>query len=665
MSKYKNSSKKHAPHPRSAISTLSGFRLQVLAGAAIIAVAALLAYFPSLSGGFIWDDNDLYLTENPIIKVPNGLFRFWCTTEPFDYYPVSNSTLWIEWRLWEVNSTGYHLTNLIFHVAETLLIWIILRRLFIPGAFLAAVIFALHPVNVESVAWISQRKEMLAMLFFLLSILWYLKYLELARRPIFDWYPLAAKPSIFHYPLRTFSSFILHPSSFYFWYWLSLASFAMAMLSKGSVAILPMLLLGVALWLRCLTRQDLLRIMPFFAIALPLTVVNVWFQRHGSGEIIRSADFTQRLLGAGGVVWFYLYKAIFPINLLFIYEQWDIKAGNPLWWLPLLAVLAVTALLCWHRKKSSRPLLFAWGFFCIALLPVLGFTDIYFMKYSLVSDHYQHIAIIGVIALAAACFYTWRNRSQGAARRAKTGVAVMAAGILLFLTWRQSGLYLDETTLFQATLKKNPECWMAYNNLGRLLLNFGRLQEARPLIERSLAINPNNDHAHNNMAIILMETGQPEEAIKHCQEAMRIDPKYSGTYNNLGMALLTLDKLPESIENFELALKLNPNNAMFHNNFANALLKAGRTGNAIDQYKKALQLRPDFTEACCNLAAAYAKMDQSREAIAEAQKALELARNKGQTAIYKKMESWLNSYRSRLPNLPGKPPNSESKPPLP
>ncbi len=147
----------------------------MLAGVAIIVVAAFLAYFPSLSGGFIWDDKDLYLTENPIIKASDGLFRFWCTTEPWDYYPVSNTSLWIEWRLWEMNSTGYHLTNLILHIAEALLIWIILRKLSIPGGFLAAIIFALHPVNVESVAWISQRKDMLAVLFFLLSILWYLK----------------------------------------------------------------------------------------------------------------------------------------------------------------------------------------------------------------------------------------------------------------------------------------------------------------------------------------------------------------------------------------------------------------------------------------------------------------------------------------------------------
>ena len=219
------------------------------------------------------------------------------------------------------------------HIVEALLIWIILRKLSIPGAFLAAMIFAVHPVNVESVAWIAQRKNMMAMLFFLLSILWYLK----AGMPTAS---VGMAPARSHggpwEREQTFSSFILHPSSFHFWYWLSLAAFVLAMLSKGSVAVLPVLLLGIVWWLRPLTRRDLLRIAPFFLIAVVLTGVNMWFQTHGTEIVIRTAGFTERLLGAGGVVWFYLYKALLPLDLAFIYPQWHIEAGNPLWWLPLV-----------------------------------------------------------------------------------------------------------------------------------------------------------------------------------------------------------------------------------------------------------------------------------------------------------------------------------------
>ncbi len=363
----KNSFDEHVIQVRVRTSVSQSLTLRILAGVAIIIVVAFLAYFPSLSGGFIWDDKDIFLENNIIVKASDGLYRFWCTTEAADYWPVTNSTFWIEWRLWEMNSTGYHLTNLILHIAEALLIWIILRKLSIPGGFLAALIFALHPVNVESVAWIAQRKDILAVLFFLLSILWYMKFDELARRPCSALYPLAAELSTVYRPLSALSSFILYPSSFHLWYWMSFLAFVLAMLSKGSVAILPVLLLGIVWWLRPLTKQDLLRILPFLAVAVTLTVVNVWFQRHGSEAIIRSADFAQRLLGAGGVVWFYLYKALLPLNLLFIYPQWHIEPSNPLWWLPLLTALAVTAMLWKYRNSWGRSLLFAWAFFCVAL----------------------------------------------------------------------------------------------------------------------------------------------------------------------------------------------------------------------------------------------------------------------------------------------------------
>ena len=220
--------------------------LSVLAGVAIIVLAAFLAYLPSINGGFVLDD-DLLVTENNLIQTPDGLRKLWCTTESVEYYPVTNSTFWIEWRLWGMNPTGYHVINLILHIVETLLIWVILRKLSIPGAFLAAMIFAVHPVNVESVAWIAQRKNVMAMLFFLLSILWYLK----ADMPTAS---VGMAPVHSHGGPwerdKTFSSFILHPSSFHFWYWLSLAAFVLAMLSKGSAAVLPVLLLGILWWLR-------------------------------------------------------------------------------------------------------------------------------------------------------------------------------------------------------------------------------------------------------------------------------------------------------------------------------------------------------------------------------------------------------------------------------
>ena len=310
-------------------------------------------------------------------------------------------------------------------------------------------IFALHPVNVESVAWIAQRKNMMSMLFFLLSILWYLKtgmYTAIAgmapARSHGEPWDLDKIPS----PLSTLHSPL--------WYWLSLAAFMLAMLGKGSVAVLPVLLLGILWWLRSLTRRDLLRITPFFLLAVVLTGVNIWFQTHGEHIEIRNAGFAERLLGAGGVPWFYLYKALLPFDLVFIYPPWHIEIGDLLWWLPLLAALIVTAVLWRYRNGWSRPLLFAWGFFCVSLLPVLGFADVGFMKYSLVADHFQHIAIIGLIALAAAGWSLWHERVRNTTHRAPTAVAVVAMGALAFLTWRQTMLYATKLCCTNARCKK-------------------------------------------------------------------------------------------------------------------------------------------------------------------------------------------------------------------
>ncbi|MGD0384333.1 MAG: hypothetical protein ABSA77_12485, partial [Thermoguttaceae bacterium] len=264
----------------------AALRLRVPAGVAIIVVAVLFAYCPSINGGFVLDDDRL-LTDNALIKAPDGLNRFWCTTKPDDYWPVTYTALWVEWRLWAIQPTGYHVTNLILHVVEALLIWVILRKLSIPGAFLAAMIFAIHPVNVESVAWIAQRKNTMAMLFFLLSILWYIKAAmstaSAAPAPAsVGMAPATARShggpwerDTAHCPPSTAHCFP--------WYWLSLAAFVLAMLGKGSAMVLPVLLLGIIWWLRPLTRRDLVRTVPFFLVALILAVVNVWFQTHGSG----------------------------------------------------------------------------------------------------------------------------------------------------------------------------------------------------------------------------------------------------------------------------------------------------------------------------------------------------------------------------------------------
>ncbi|MGD0653496.1 MAG: tetratricopeptide repeat protein [Thermoguttaceae bacterium] len=625
MLKRKRSSDKYVSQALSSAFIPAALHLRAPAGVALFVVAVFFAYRPSINGGFILDDDRL-LTDNALIKAPDGLYRFWCTTKSDDYWPVTYTALWVEWRLWAMYPTGYHVTNLILHIAEALLIWIILRKLSIPGAFLAAMIFAVHPVNVESVAWIAQRKNTMAMLFFLLSILWYIK----AAMPTAsaDMAPVRSHGGPWERDKNHSLLSTLHSP---LWYWLSLTAFVLAMLGKGSAVVLPVLLLGIIWWLRPLTRRDLVRTAPFFLVAAVLSMVNVWFQTHGSGEVLRIASFLERVLGAGGVLWFYLYKAIFPIDLAFVYPQWHIAAGNPLWWLPLLASLMVTAVLWRYKATWSRPFLFAWVFFCVALLPVMGFTDVGFMKYSLVADHYQHIAIIGMIALVSAGWSAWHRLACSGMPWLATLIAVAAAVAFTFLTYRQNEIYRDAVTLYQAALEKNPGFWMGRGNLASVLYKAGRTEDAVEQYEKAVALNPDYFEAHNNLGAILVQIGRPEQAIEHCMKVVLLKPNYAEPHYNLG----------------------------------NAYKAAGLYPHAIEAYGQALHLKPDLIEAYFNLALVYAEIHKSSEAIDAGQKALELARSKNQTAMAKKIEDWLNNYRASLLDNPNMPSSSQTAPPLP
>jgi protein O-mannosyl-transferase len=609
MSNRKKSSHKHDSEAVSGADVTSALPYAVLAGILLISAAVSIAYFPSLSGGFVLDD-DILMTENKLVKPATGLYQIWSTTEPIDYWPVTNTTFWIEWRLWGMHPTGYHVTNLILHVSEALLVWLILRKLSIPGAFLAALIFALHPVNVESAAWIASRKNLMAILFFLLSILWYIRFDGLAHLR------LAAKQSTAHCPPSTAHCFL--------WYWLSLASFLLAMLSKGSAAILPVLLLGIIWWLRPLTRRDLLLSIPFFLIALALVAVNMSFQTRSVVEPFRTAGITERLLGAGSVVWFYLYKALLPVDLAFIYPQWRIASGNLLWWLPLSAALALTAVLWRYRKSWSRPLLFAWGFFCVALLPVMGFTDVGFMQYSLVADRYQHIPLIGIIALTSASWSAWHLRMRESLRWLTLALAVATAGTLGFLSWRQSGLYRDDITLYYAILDKNPNCWMAHNNLGGALIELDRPLEAIDHCRQAIKLKPDHAKAFNNLAIALVKTGRAQEAIEQYRQAISLKPDYTDAYNNLGSALVGMGRFQEAIDYCKQSLLIDPDSVEAHNNLGNAFQSIGQYQQAIEYYKTAISLDQKFFRAYINLGSALNKTGRIPEAIENYEKAISL-----------------------------------------
>ena len=523
--------------------------------AGLLVAVALIAYSPVLHSGFVWDD-DVALTKNPLVQAPDGLYRAWCTTDAPDYWPVTLTTFWLEWRVWGANPLGYHLVNLALHAAEVLLFWRILVRLRIPGAWLGALLFAVHPVNVESVAWVTQRKNLMAMLFYLASLWAFLRggwAEEGGRRPG--------------------------------WYAASLAAFVLAMLSKGSVAILPLVLLGIVAWRRRLAARDALWAGPFFLAAGALTVVNVWFQAHhlAAAEVIRHATPLERLLGAGAVVWFYLSKAVLPLNLVFFYPLWHVDAGRALWYLPLLAALGATGWL-WRR---SRPAFFAWLYFGAALVPVMGFTDVYYMKFSLVADHYAHLALLGVAALGGYGLSRWRARDP----RADAFAAALVAS-LAFLTCRQCLAYASAESLARETIRRNPEAWLAHDNLGVALGQDNRLPEAEAEFREAIRLKPDWAEARSNLGVMLVREQRVDEGIAQYEEALRLEPGTFIAHLNLGSLLLFRHRDEEAVRHLAAALALKPDFAPAHLLLGRALAEEGRRAEAAAEIEAYLKLKP-------------------------------------------------------------------------
>ena len=488
---------------------------------------------------------------------------------------------WLEWRLWANNPLGYHLVNVLLHALSAVLLWRVLLRLNIPGALLAAALFALHPVNVESVAWISEGKNTLCMFFYVGTLLSWLKFEDSGRRR---------------------------------WYGLALAGFALALFSKTAVAPLPLVLLGMAWWRRGVVGwKDVRRVVPFFVIVAALCPVTVWFHYHRAigHVVVRTDGFWSRLAGAGWAVWFYLYKAVLPVNLAFVYPRWQIDARNVLTYIPLV-LLAAAFVLCWRcRRRWGKGLFFGLAYFVVMLLPILGFLNIYFMRYSLVADHWQYFAIIGPIALVTAII-----------RRPVVAAALLLA--LGALTWKQCGTYANAETLWRTTLRRNPNCWMAHSNLGDVFSQQGRMDEAVTHLQRALELKPDLTEAHNNLGIALRQEGKVDEAIAQYQQALEIKPDYAEARFNLGNVLLQKGRVDEAITHYQQALEIKPDYAEAHNNLGNALMQKGRVDEAIAHYQKALQLEPADPWVQNNLAWLLATCPEA--SLRDGDKAVELAR---------------------------------------
>jgi tetratricopeptide (TPR) repeat protein len=560
-------------------------------GLALVVVTAF-AYMPAWNGLPIWDD-DGHLTKR-VLRSLTGLARIWI--EPGaaqQYYPLVHSVFWVEYHLWGYSTLGYHLVNILVHALSALLLVRILRHLEVPGAWLAGALFALHPVQVESVAWMSELKNTLSGFFYLSSALVYFRFSQ--RR---TWQP----------------------------YVLALGLFILGLASKSAIGTLPAALLVVLWWKRgkLSWKEDVMPLAPFFALSLICGVFTAWMERKFIGAAGADFNFTlvERTLIAGRAVWFYLGKLVWPQNLTFIYPRWEIRQS--IWWLYLfpLAVLVALAGLWWVRKWSRAPLA-VFLLFIGTLFPALGYVNIYPFSFSFVADHFQYLACIAPLTLAAAAIAS--AKKNGVQKLVSVPIfPILLLTMLVILTWQQSGMYADMKTLWDTTIAKNPDCWLAYSNRGFGLLQEGRIDDAIADFKASLTAKPDYAYAHNNLGMALLQQGRTDEAIPHFHKALEVKPEYAEPYDNLGTILFGRGQVDAAIANLQKAATINPEYSDAHFNLGVAFQVKGNWDEAIAQFKRSLEIKPEDPEALRGLGDALLAKGRVAEAIVEFQSALAL-----------------------------------------
>jgi tetratricopeptide (TPR) repeat protein len=598
----------------------SSSRERIWLFAMVLVFATIFAYRPVWNGGFVWDD-DVYVTKNRLLTALDGLRRIWFSLEsPSQYFPLTYTTFRIERALWGLNPAGYHWVNILLHAANALLLWRLLAELGVPGAWLAAGIFALHPVQVESVAWITERKNVLMGFFFFLTLLAWTRFIdERNQRPI--------ERSNAHgkqHTRRLTQSGKLNP--LWSFYWLALIFYLLALCSKSTACTLPVALFLI-LWLqkKRIDWRRVLQIAPFIVLGLAMGLMALWWERYHQGT--RGPTFAlgplERLIVTTHAAWFYLGKLFWPANLTFIYPQWTIEPNNPFSYIWLVAGVALCAAIYFARRYVGRSVEVAAAFFVATLSPVLGFIMLYTFRYTFVADHYQYLACIGPIALVSAGLVKLTNLVRYGPRFLP-GLAIVIFGTLSLLTWRQSASYRDIETLWRTTIDRNPACWMAENNLGSVLLEKrGDIDGAIAHFEKSLRLKFDHPETHNNLTYALLRKGDADAAIAEGRVALNLQPNNADMHVVFGMALKTKGLEDEAIAQFSKALEIRPNHSNAHYNLAVELAEKNETADAIAHYEKAIEAQPDLFQALTNLAWIFAS--SSDATIRNGPKAVELA----------------------------------------
>ncbi len=548
----------------------------------------IVVYWPVRQARFVWDD-DKHFVENHAVISPEGLKPIWTTFVLPVYYPLTFTVFWLIYQLWGADPMPYHLVTLALHTVNAVLLLFLLRRLKVRGAWIVAALWAIHPVNVESVAWATELKNTLSGVWFFASLLCFLRY---ERELTWKWFAGA------------------------------LLCFAAALLSKSSTVMLPVVLLLCACWQRGrIARADLVRSLPFFALSLTASFVAVWAQvkekiAEGASRAW-SLRLPERLIVTGKDLWFYASKTVCPANLMFVYPRWSHDAHVLTEWLPL-AGAAVAGIILWRFRRTcpGHAAAFALGYFVVALSPVLGFFDQYFYRYSFVADHFQYLASVGIIALTVALV---ANVVQSPPLRLT--IAAVALVSLSFLSRQHLSIFADEETLWRDSVIRNPQAVIAQNNLGLVL--YGQLQYRRAIecFDRALQADPNLAEGHYNLGLVLSELGRHTQAAAQMQEALRIGPAFFKAENGLGFELRQLGQSEEAATHFRRALAIDPDYADAHINLGETLLSQGQPAEAEAHFHRVLQMYPTDFAAHKDLGAVLFQQHHLDDAVAEFQEA--------------------------------------------
>lgn len=573
--------------------------LKLLLQSVTIIFLALFTYHNAiLNGNFIWDDDD-YITENPVLRSVKGLYDIWLS--PFSlpqYYPAVHTSFWIEYRLWGLNPGRFILTNILLHSLSAFILWRILSLLEIKSAWFAAIIFTIHPVCVESVAWITERKNTLGTFFYLLSAYYYIKY-----------------------------DFKIRPGKYYFLF--SFLFYLMALFSKTVMGTLPAALLLIKWWkAQKIKLYDFIKLLPFFIIGIGAGIVTIYIEKYHVGASGPDWDlsFLQRFIIAGKALWFYIAKLLFPINLCFIYPRWNINPEKDyflyIYPLSILSILFLTFIL---QKKISKAPFTAIAYFTGTVFPALGFFDVYPMRYTFVADHYVYPACIGIIVLFSSLIseFCFRIKNILKEESVVTFIQSMIITVLFFLSYKRTEVYTDIKILWEDTINKNLTCWMAYNNLGLYFSSKQKYQEALKYLLISISLRPSSQ-IYSNIASIYSKIGEHNKAIEYCKLAIDLDPDSEQAYYNMAISLNELNKKEDALKMYYKTITIKPNFPQAHNNLASLLREKGFYDLALKHYKIAVELYPEYSAAYCNLSSLLAEKGKLSMATDYALKALKL-----------------------------------------